>query len=292
MFGSRENLGYVLAFIGVVLFGGTLPFTKLAVTGLSPWFVSAGRAVVAAVLALILMGLLGRRFPRAQVKLLVITAAMICLAFPIFMGLGVRLVPASHGGVVLGIMPLLTTAISALVNGERPSLQFWSAAILGAALVVGFSLRGSDGGFGAGDLMLFLAALFSALGYVGSARLSGTMSGWETISWCCIVALPVTLPMALLTAPASPEAVPAQAWLGFGYVSLFSMFVGFFAWNAGMVLAGVARASQVQLLQTFVTLAIAIPVNGEHVDLVTWIFAAAVVAVVLVGRRAPIARPG
>ena len=290
MLRSRENLGFLLAFVGVVIFGGTLPFTKLAVSALDPWFVSAGRAVVAAILAAILLRILKRRFPASQLKLLIATASMICIAFPVFMGLGIRLVPASHGGVVLGVMPLLTSAISALVNGERPSLQFWAAAVIGAALVIGFSLRDSHGGFGLGDLFLFVAALASSAGYVGSARLSASMSGWEAISWCCIVALPVTIPIALLTAPALPQSVPASAWIGFAYVSVFSMFVGFFAWNAGMVLAGVARASQVQLIQTFVTLAIAIPVNGEHVDLVTWVVAVAVVAVVLIGRRAPIER--
>ena len=290
MLNTRENLGFFLAFVGVVLFGGTLPFTKLAVTYLDPWFVSAGRAAVAACLAAIPLTLLRRRFPRERLGLLIFSAAMVCCAFPVFMGLGVRSVPASHGGVVLGVMPLLTAAISALVNKERPSPQFWLAAIAGAALVVGFSLRGGDGHLSTGDLFLFAAALCSSAGYVGLARLSSALSGWESISWCCIVALPVTIPVALYTLPASPGLIPASAWLGFAYVSVFSMFVGFFAWNAGMVLAGVARVSQVQLLQTFVTLAIAIPLNGEHVDLITWVFAIAVVAVVLIGRKARIAK--
>ena len=285
---SRDNLGFFLAFVGVVIFGGTLPFTKLAVTHLDPWFVSAGRAVVAAFLAGILLAVLKRRFPTGQFRLLIFTAAMVCGLFPVFMGLGIRTVPASHGGVVLGVMPLLTAAISALVNKERPSLQFWLAAVLGAVLVIGFSLRGGDGHLSQGDLFLFLAALCSSAGYVGSARLASALSGWEAISWCCIVALPVTIPVALYTFPSLPVAVPASAWIGFAYVAIFSMFIGFFAWNAGMVLAGVARVSQVQLLQTFVTLAISIPLNGEHVDAVTWIFAVAVVGVVLLGRRAKI----
>ncbi|MBY0611498.1 MAG: DMT family transporter [Beijerinckiaceae bacterium] len=288
MLKSRENLGFFLAFVGVVIFGGTLPFTKLAVAHLDPWFVSAGRAVVAAILAGVLLVVLKRRFPAGKLGLLIFTASMVCGLFPVFMGLGIRTVPASHGGVVLGVMPLLTAAISALVNKERPSLQFWLAAIAGALLVIGFSLRGGDGTLSRGDIFLFFAALCSSAGYVGSARLASALSGWEAISWCCIVALPVTIPVALYTAPVAPGLIPASAWIGFAYVAAFSMFIGFFAWNAGMVLAGVARVSQVQLLQTFVTLAIAIPLNGEHVDLVTWVFAVAVVAVVLLGRRARI----
>ena len=290
MLNSRENIGFFLGFIGVALFGGTLPFTKLAVAHLDPWFVSAGRAAIAAFLAMIPLTLLRRKFPSHCLGLLVFTASMVCGAFPVFMGLGIRTVPASHGGVVLGVMPLLTAAISAIVNKERPSIRFWLAAVTGAALVVGFSLRGSDGHLSIGDVYLFLAALCSSAGYVTSAKLSSQLSGWEAISWCCIIALPVTVPVALFMLPQHLESVPASAWIGFAYVSVFSMFIGFFAWNAGMVLGGVARVSQVQLLQTFVTLAIAIPVNGEHVDLVTWIFAVAVVLVVLLGRRARIAR--
>ncbi len=290
MLTSRENIGFFLGTLGVVLFGGTLPFTKLAVAELSPWFITAGRAVVAAGLASIILFMLGKRFPREHLKLILFTSLMLCGGFPIFMGLGIKTVPASHGGVVLGIMPLATASVSALVNRERPSLQFWAAAVIGAALVIGFSLRDGGGHFAIGDFYLFMAAMCTAVGYVASARLSTALSGWESISWCCIVALPVTIPVAFYTAPVHPELVSWQSWTGFAYVSCISMFVGFFAWNAGLVMAGVARVSQIQLLQTFVTLAVAIPVNGEHIDPVTWIFAVAVVGTVLIGKRAAIAR--
>ncbi len=290
MLSSRENIGFFLGFIGVVLFGGTLPFTKLAVAELNPWFVSAGRAVVAASLAIILLAVLRRRIPWQHTRLIAFSALMVCGGFPVFMGLGIKLVPASHGGVVLGVMPLMTAAVSAIVNKERPSLQFWLAACAGAVLVVGFSLRDGGGRLELGDFYLFMAAICTSFGYVYLARLSTFLSGWEAISWCCIIALPITVPVAIYMAPAHLDQVSTASWIGFAYVSLISMFIGFFAWNAGLVMAGVARVSQVQLLQTFVTLAVAIPVNGEKVDVITWGFAVAVVATVLIGKRAAIKR--
>jgi drug/metabolite transporter (DMT)-like permease len=290
LFDSRENLGFLLGLIGVIVFAGTLPFTKLAVASLDPWFVSAGRALVAGLLAGVLVIIRRRPFPRGQFKLIGLAALTVCGFFPVLMALGVRIVPVSHAGVVLGLIPLLTATCSALVNGERPAPQFWLAGIAGAALVVGFSLRGGGGSISVGDLYLFLAAAATSIGYVASARIAQALSGWEAICWICIAALPVTAPATALLFPVDPNLLPLSAWIGFGYVSLFSMFLGFFAWNAGLAIGGVARVSQLQLLQTFFTLLIAIPVNGEHAPGVTWLFAAAVVLCVLIGKRASIAR--
>jgi drug/metabolite transporter (DMT)-like permease len=290
IFNSRENLGFLLGLIGVMVFAGTLPFTKLAVATLDPWFVSSGRALVAGLLSSAIVIIRRRPFPVGQLRLIVLAALTICGFFPVLLALGVRIVPVSHAGVVLGVIPLATAACSALVNGERPTLQFWLAGSAGAALVIGFSLRDGGGSLSIGDIYLFLAALATSIGYVAAARIAQALSGWEAICWICIVALPITVPVTALLFPAEPLSMPGSAWIGFGYVSLFSMFLGFFAWNAGLAIGGVARVSQLQLLQTFFTLVIAIPVNGEHAPASTWIFAAAVVLCVLAGKRAGIGR--
>src|SRR4051812_40391391 len=135
----------------------------------------------------------------------------LCLVggFPGFTALAMKSVPASHGGVVLGILPLATSAISALIAGERPSLAFWLAALAGAGLVIGFTLYEGGGSLGQGDLFLLIATLSSALGYVLSGKLVRQgMAGWEVISWVLVVALPVTVPMALWAMPVAPGEVP------------------------------------------------------------------------------------
>jgi len=289
---SRETLGLLLGFVGVVIFGGTLPFTRLAVEALDPWFVSAGRAALSGLLAATTLVALRRPRPDAgDLRSLALAALCLVGGFPVLTALAMQSVPASHGGVVLGVLPLATAAMGALLSGERPSPAFWLAALAGAALVVGFALRDGGGRFERGDLYLAGAVAASSLGYVLSGRLAQRgLGGWEVISWILVISLPVTIPLTIVLAPSDPGAVPAWAWAGFAYVTILSQYLGFFAWNAGLSLGGIARVSQVQLLQTFVTLLIAAGLNGERVDAPTWAVAIVVVALVLVGRRAAVQR--
>jgi drug/metabolite transporter (DMT)-like permease len=290
---SRETVGLLLGFIGVVLFGGSLPFTRLAMQSLDPWFVTAARAALAGLLAGTVLLVLRRPLPdRATLARLAIVSLCLVAGFPGFTALALLSVGASHGGVVLGIMPLATALAAVALAGERPAPRFWLAAIVGAALVTGFALREGAGRLSPGDLLLAGAVVSAALGYALSGQLTRDLkSGWEVISWALVLALPVSAPLALVLAPAEPSSVSLASWIGLGYVAVLSQYVGFFAWNAGLAVGGIARVSQVQLLQTFVTLVLAATLNGERVDAVTWLVAALVVALVLIGRKAVIRRP-
>lgn len=293
---SRETVGLLWGFLGVVIFGATLPATRAAVMDMAPWFVTMGRAAVAGLIALAVLLILRRKLPPRHVRLdIVVASVCLCGGFPGFVALAMQTVPASHGGVVLGILPLATAICGALFAGERPSPAYWIFGIIGAALVVVFAVRDADTGLSLGDIYLFAAVILSAIGYVFSARAGRLMPGWEVISWAVIVALPVTIPVALWLQPADWGAVRTSAWIGFAYVALMSQYIGFFAWNAGLTMGGVARVSQVQLLQTFVTLVVSAAVLGETIDGITMLFAIAVVAVVLAGsmtgvRRATVAK--
>ena len=289
---SRETLGLLLGFVGVCIFAGTLPFTHIAVEHLSPLFVTAGRAALAGLLALATLLLLRRRWPsQRQAGTLALVALCLVAGFPGFTALAMQSVPASHGGVVLGILPLATSAISTLIAGERPSLAFWLAALTGAALVIGFTLHEGGGALGQGDVFLLGAALSSALGYVLSGKLARAgLAGWEVISWVLVVALPVTIPVALWTMPAEPGAIPTWSWISFAYVALMSQYLGFFAWNAGLAIGGIAHVSQVQLLQTFITLLIASVLNREDIALSAWFVAGAVFILVVLSGRAKVRR--
>ncbi len=288
---SRETLGLIIGTIGVVIFGVTLPMTRIAVVSLDPWFVTMGRAALAGLVALCVLVVLKRTVPtRSELMRLGVAAVFVIVGFPGFTGFAMRLVPASHGGVVLGILPLVVALFGAIAARERPSFGFWLSALAGAALVIGFSLRDGEGGFGLGDILLLGAVLSAASGYTVLAGLTKSRPGWEVISWTVVISLPVTLPFAVLTAPSDLFAVPLPHWGAFLYLGLMSQYVGFFFWNTGLAMGGQARVSQTQLLQTFVTLAFAAWVNGEQVDLLTWIFAVAVVGVVLIGRRTRIVK--
>jgi drug/metabolite transporter (DMT)-like permease len=290
---SRETLGLLLGFIGVVIFGGTLPATRIAVADLHPWFVTAGRAVIAAALAALYLLLWRRPRPQAgQWGLILVVAICLVYGFPGLSTLAMQTVPASRGGVVLAILPLATAAAAALVAGERPSRLFWLCAIAGSALVTVFALRGADGGagFGRGEAYLLMAVVVTGLGYALSAKLARTMGALDVTSWALLLALPVSLAISWVTQPVDPSAVPARVWIAFAYTGVFSMFLGFLFWNAGLVMGGIAKVGQVQLLQSFVTLAISATIVGEVIGADTLTFAVAVFCIVLIGRKAAVTR--
>lgn len=284
---QRPILGLFLGLIGVIIFGATLPMTRVAVASLDPWFVTFGRAAAAGLLSVALLAVLRRTPPpRAEWGRYGIVAFCLIIGFPGFMALAMVTLEASHGAIVMGILPLATAAFSALVAGERPSAGFWVVGLIGAGLVVAFTLRQAGGlTIALGDLFLLAAVAAAGLGYTVSAVLTRTRPGWEVVSWMLVMALPATLPASLVFAPAAPAVVPVPIWLAFGYLALFSQYVGFFFWNAGLALGGIARVGQVQLLQTFVTLAVAALVLGEPIGAETLVFAALVVVIVLVGTR-------
>ncbi len=288
---SRETLGLILGFVGIIVFGGTLPMTRIAVATFDPLFLAFARAAGAGLLAGAALIVRPVRIDAGDVPGLAILAATLVIGFPFLSGIAMTTVPAAHGGVVLGVLPLATVVASVIVNGERPSAAFWLAATLGAALVVTFALRnGAARGLVIGDLWLAVSAIIASLGYAWSGRLARRLPGWAIISWALIFALPLSLIVSVWLWRPEYATAPADRWMALAYLAALSMFFGFFAWNAGLALAGVARVSQVQLLQTFVTLAIAALVLGESVDAETVTFAVAVAAVVFAGRRTSIHR--
>lgn len=286
--------GAWLGLLGVLIFSATLPFTRLAVgtalaPQLSPWFVAFGRAALAGLLAVGVLWRLRAPWPtRAQWPWLAATVFGVVLGFPLCTTWALREVPSAHAAVITGMLPLVTALFGALLHGDRPSPGFWACALLGSALVVMFALRQGGGALHAADAALFAAMLLAPLGYATGARLSAQMGGVQTICWALVFALPFTLAVGAWAAPARPAAIAPQAWLGFGYVSLFSMFIGFFAWYRGLALGGVARVSQLQLLQPFFTLLLGVPLLGERLSASTLGFALGVVALVFLGRKMPV----
>jgi drug/metabolite transporter (DMT)-like permease len=283
---SRQHLGLLLGFIGMAIFGGTLPATRLAVSGFDPLALTALRTAIAGLCALVLLLVLRRPLPPRRLWFqLVIAMLCVSILFPLLMALAVQTVDASHGGVVMGILPIATALVAVAITHERPKPVFWIAAAAGASLVIAFALSKGGGTLSAGDLMLFAAVGVAAIGYTFSGRLTAGMPGWEVISWVLVLALPISLPAAALTMPADLTQIALKPWLALLYVAVFAQWIGFFAWNAGMAMGGIARVSQVQLLQPFITFALAALFNDETITPQILLFAAAVVATVAISTR-------
>jgi drug/metabolite transporter (DMT)-like permease len=283
---SQDLKGLMFGLLGVFIFGLTLPATRTAVAELDAITVSMGRAVIAAMLAgLYLFFTKARRPDSSEFKKLVATAACVIFGFPLLSSMAMQSVPASHGGVMLGILPLATVAASAVFAGERPSLAFWACSAVGAGAVVLFAIL--QGGFQLqiADVLLVGSVLSAAIGYAIGGQLSKNMGGSNVISWALVISLPVLIPPVLYMWPDLPATMSRNVWISFLYVAIFSQFLGFFAWNRGMVLSGIARVGQLQLLQPFITLAAAFVLLGEPLTWMTFGFASFVVVIVAVGRK-------
>ena len=291
----NETRGLWLGLLGVVIFAMTLPMTRLAVgpasdPQLPPQFVTAGRAAFAGLLSVLYLWFTNApRVQRRHLPALSISALGTVVGFPLFLSLALRQVDAMHAAVVTGLMPLATAIGAAIVFRQRPSNGFWFCAALGCAMVLAFAAYRGNGQLAAADGLLLIAVFFTAVGYVAGAHVAAELPAEQVICWVLVISLPLTLPATLATWPTAP--VRASAWGGFAYVTLFSMWLGFFAWYRGLALGGTVRVSQVQLLQPFLALLFAVPVLGETLDPATVLFSLAVIAVVFVGKKMPAGAP-
>ncbi|MNB57506.1 putative DMT superfamily transporter inner membrane protein [compost metagenome] len=264
----EKTSGWINGFIGVVIFSGSLPATRMAVLEFDPVFLTVVRAAIAGVLAVVLLWLFRERRPaRNQWLSLLIVALGVVLGFPLLTALALQHVTSAHSIVFVGLLPLATAIFAVLRGGERPRPVFWIFSMFGSALVVGFALAQGLTASPTGDLLMLAAILACGLGYAEGAKLSRTLGGWQVICWALVLSLPLMAVLSVWLAPASFNTISLSAWLCLGYVSLFSMLIGFVFWYRGLAQGGIAAVGQLQLLQPFFGLALAATLLHEQVSL-------------------------
>ncbi|MBT9368616.1 DMT family transporter [Rhizobium sp. CSW-27] len=272
--------------LGVIIFSGSLPATRVAVGDLAPLFLTSARAVIAALIgAALLLAMREKRPERADLVPLAVVALGVVVGFPLLTALALQTITSAHSILFIGLLPLATAGFAVLRGAERPRPLFWLFSGLGSACVVGFALAKGGEGALAGDLLMCAAILLCGLGYAEGAKLSRRLGGWQVICWALLIALPVMALMAALTLPASFATISAPAWAGLAYVSVFSMMVGFIFWYRGLALGGTAAIGQLQLLQPFFGLLLAALVLGEAVSPAMLAVTLCVVACVAGARR-------
>lgn len=255
---GRTSAGWGSGLIGVIIFSGSLPATRVAVTDIAPLFLTGARAVIAGLLGgALLLAMRAARPARGDLLSLAIVAFGVVIGFPLFTALALQHVTSAHSIVFIGLLPLATALFGVWRGGERPKPAFWAFSLVGAATVAGFALLNSDGGSMAGDLYMLAAIVVCGLGYAEGAKLSRRLGGWQVISWALLLSLPVMAVLMLLNWPATFDGIGGPAWTGLAYVSVFSMLVGFIFWYRGLALGGIAGVGQLQLLQPFFGLVLA-----------------------------------
>ena len=275
----RSTGGWGSGLIGVIIFSGSLPATRVAVGGFAPLFLTSARAVIAALLgATLLLAFRQKRPAAGDLVPLAIVAAGVVVGFPLLTGLALQRITSAHSIVFIGLLPLATAIFGVLRGGERPDAAFWLFSVVGGASVAGFAWAQSGRGSTEGDLMMIAAILLCGLGYAEGATLSRRLGGWQVISWALLLALPIMSLIALATLPGQWSGIGLPVWMGFAYVSVFSMLVGFVFWYRGLALGGIAGVGQLQLLQPFFGLLLAALLLREPV---AWTTVAVTILVVL-----------
>lgn len=287
---QRPTLGMLMGLVGVAMFALSLPMNRVAATELDPIWVALARSMIATGLAA--LTLIVTRCPvppRSLWPTLLLAASAVVFGFPVLTSLAMARTTASAGAIIIALLPLATVVAASILGLQRPSVSFWACAVAGAVTVVSFSMI--TGGFSAGltDLYLWLSVIVGGFGYAWGGMAALRIGGWQTICWTIILVAPVTVPLTIgWTVALPPGAASLQAWLAVLYLGIASQLVGFFFFYGGMALGGVARVSQVQLLQLFLTAAFAHVFLGESVTPLFWLTATLVVALVALARLAPV----
>uniref|UniRef100_UPI0003B3F150 DMT family transporter n=1 Tax=Pseudochrobactrum sp. AO18b TaxID=1201036 RepID=UPI0003B3F150 len=268
---DSQSAGWISGFIGVLIFSGSLPATRLAVLQIDPVFLTVLRATIAGLLGGALLLAFREKLPTpSELISLALVSGGVVVGFPLFTALALQYVTSAHAIVFIGLLPLSTAIFAVLRGDSNPSWRFWMFSLAGSAAVAFFALAKdqSGGEFSLyGNVMMLLSIIVCGYGYAEGARLSRTIGGWQVICWALVLALPVMLVLAVALRPDNFAGIEVPAWLGVGYVSLFSMLIGFFFWYHGLALGGAAGVGQLQLLQPFFGLALAAFVLGEPVSI-------------------------
>lgn len=285
---TRSGLksGWLSGLAGVVIFSGSLPATRIAVQEMDPFFLTFLRASVAGVLAIMLILFLRQTRPqRSQLISLIIVALGVVVGFPLLTAMALRHVSSAHSIVFLGLLPMATAIFGVVRGSERPRLAFWIFSVTGSLLVIGFALFQGGAIFATGDLLMLASIVVCGLGYAEGAKLSRELGGWQVICWALIIALPVMLVATIETIPKGISDISLPVWLALGYVSLFSMLIGFIFWYRGLAAGGIAAVGQLQLLQPFFGLGLSATLLSETVSPVMIMITLGVILCVIGSRR-------
>ncbi|PBC12021.1 DMT family transporter [Mesorhizobium sp. WSM3859] len=278
--------GWLSGFIGVLIFSGSLPATRVAVMDFDPTFLTAARAAIAGLLGIAMLLLFREKRPeRGDLVSLAVVALGVVVGFPLLTALALKHVTSAHSIIFVGLLPLATAIFGVLRGGDRPRPAFWLFSCLGSALVAGFALAQGVTASPVGDGLMLGAIIVCGLGYAEGAKLSRKLGGWQVICWALALSLPVMLALSLATLPPSFAAIGSNAWIGLAYVSLFSMLIGFVFWYRGLAQGGIAAVGQLQLLQPFFGLALAATLLREKVSPMMVVVTLGVVACVFGAKR-------
>jgi drug/metabolite transporter (DMT)-like permease len=264
---NKRDHGLTLGLIGVVIFSGSLPATRAAVAGFEPVFLTAARALLATIGAIVALALFAENRPlRSELPSLLVVAASVVVGYPLLSGIAMTEISSARGLLFTGLLPLSTATWAMVRGGERPHPAFWLFAITGSGLLAIYALLngGAEGVFTADSLML-VAIVVCGLGYAEGAVLSRRLGGWQVICWALVISAPAMLAVAAFTWPTGWPSFDSSAWLGLAYIAVFSMLIGFFFWYRALAIGGSSRVGQLQLIQPLLGMGLSAVILQERI---------------------------
>jgi drug/metabolite transporter (DMT)-like permease len=176
---DKTASGWMNGFLGMLIFSGSLPATRVAVAAFDPVFLTVARAGIAGLLGLALLLVFRQKRPeRSDLISLAVVACGVVIGFPLLTALALKHITAAHSVVFVALLPLSTAIFGVLRGGEHPRPAFWLFSGFGALLVAGFALARGTGASPVGDLLMFAAIIVCGLGYAEGGRLSRKLGGW------------------------------------------------------------------------------------------------------------------
>ena len=309
-----NNFFFIIGFLAILLFAGTLPATKLVLEIYSPLHVTALRASCATLFAIIFFIYLklknlqkrdrmslknSARFKVNEIYELLVIGLLIAIGFPGAVAFALAEVSSAYTSVIFSILPLCLSAAAVIMAKEKPPLLFWFYSFAAAALVgifmvneytMGVNLHNLDiQRFVLGNFWLFVACICAAVGYTKSASLNKKISGFSIISWSLCLTSPISFLLSFLLWPKNLSIQNAiehsGSLLGIMYLGLLSMFIGNCLWSIALSRGGIAKIGQIQFLQPFITIFLSYWLLSELIKKEIIFFACAVTVVVILGQR-------
>ena len=284
---THTNTGWLYGFIGVVIFAGSLPATRLGVIDFSPEFMTFARASIAGIIGLALLIYTHQKKPnKPQLKSLFLTGCGVVVGFPLLTAFALETISSARAIVFIGMLPLSTAIFAVLRANEKPKPLFWLFAVLGSLCVALFMLtQSSDHLLHIGDVYMIAAILICGLGYAEGGQLAKELGGWQVICWALALYLPVMLLFSIFTAPTHLSQVSNSSILSLLYVALFSSLIGFYFWYKGLALGGIAQVGQIQLVQPFLGFVLSACLLHETISLQMIMVSFAVIICVAFAKR-------
>jgi len=296
---TRENYGFLLGFIGVLIFSLTLPITRhLTQVDFTSLEIGFGRGFLAGIASVLILLFKGQfkteNLPsKTDLRKLIIVAIGVVFAFPIFTAIAMQTIPAGNGGIVLAAVPLSTAIFAGLLSEENPTTKFWGIAVIGFITVIVFRLLTNDLGItniGFGDFALLVCVVIGGMGYAQGGILGKAMSGWKVICWALVISLPLVIPLTILNFDVTHLIQVANdsfvSLLLFAFLCLFNNLIGFFFFYEGLGMGGVARVSQVDLFRPFFTFFFSVVFLGETMTFLAIFFLFLIIGIVYLSKKA------